>query len=138
MSSGVIVADSWAILAGMRGEGEAARTMRRLLRRAGAGNLRLLLNVVNLGEVYYRLVQLTDRATADAKLGVIRAAPIEVVAAREPLVLEAARIKASYPLAYADAFAIATARIERAPLLTGDPEILALPRSIVQVRRLAR
>jgi len=112
--------------------------MRRLLRRAGAGRLRLLLNVVNLGEVYHRLLQLTDRTRADAGLAAIRAASIEVVAAREPLALEAARIKASHRLSYADAFAVATARIERAPVVTGDPEIIALPSSIVRVRRLFR
>jgi predicted nucleic acid-binding protein len=39
-------------------------------------------------------------------------------------VLEAARIKARYPIAYAGAFAVATAVAHRATLLTGDPEIL--------------
>jgi len=38
-------------------------------------------------------------------------------------VLAAARIKAMHPLAYADAFAIATAAAHGAILLTGDPEM---------------
>lgn len=38
--------------------------------------------------------------------------------------LEAASIKAKHALAYADAFAIATAMAHDASLLTGDPEIL--------------
>ena len=38
-------------------------------------------------------------------------------------VLGAARIKAVHPLAYGDAFAIATAAAHGAVLLTGDPEI---------------
>jgi predicted nucleic acid-binding protein len=42
----------------------------------------------------------------------------------EVRVLEAAAIKARHALAYADAFAIATAVAHRASLLTGDPEIL--------------
>jgi AbrB family looped-hinge helix DNA binding protein len=42
----------------------------------------------------------------------------------ERRVLEAARIKAAYPLAYADAFAAATAVAHDAALLTGDPELL--------------
>jgi hypothetical protein len=37
--------------------------------------------------------------------------------------MAAARIKAQCPLAYADAFAIATAAAHDAVLLTGDPEI---------------
>ena len=40
------------------------------------------------------------------------------------LILEAARIKADYPMSYADAFAAATAIQLGAPLWTGDPELL--------------
>ena len=36
------------------------------------------------------------------------------------------------------AFAVATARMERAPVVTGDPEILSLPRDVVRIRRLQR
>jgi len=138
MRAGVAVADSWAILALMRGEGEAGRTMRRLLQRARSGDLRLLLNLVNLGEVFYRTIQLVGEAKAEEHLGLIRATPIELVPVKEPLVLAAARIKARHPLSYADAFAVATARMERAPVVTGDPEILSLPRDVVRIRRLQR
>jgi predicted nucleic acid-binding protein len=39
-------------------------------------------------------------------------------------VLEAAHLKVGYPIAFADAFAVATATARGASLLTGDPEIL--------------
>ncbi len=39
--------------------------------------------------------------------------------------MAATELQAAYPISYADAFAVATARAERAPLVTGDPEILA-------------
>jgi predicted nucleic acid-binding protein len=42
------------------------------------------------------------------------------------LVRSAAEIKARGGLSYADAFCVATARRHRAPLYTGDPEIVAL------------
>ena len=48
------------------------------------------------------------------------------------------RVKAAHPVSYADAFAVATARLEQAPVVTGDPELIALPRSVVRVRRLMR
>jgi predicted nucleic acid-binding protein len=64
--------------------------------------------------------------------------PIDVLPAREVLTLSAARIKAAHPISYADAFAIATAKAENARLVTGDPEILALPRSVVQLMGLRR
>jgi len=132
MSARAAVADSWAVLGATRGEGEAAGTMRRLLQRARAGNLRLLLNLVNLGEIYYRLIQITGQSAADEHLARLRAAPFEMVPVREPLVLEAGRVKAAHPVSYADALAVATARLEHAPVVTGDPEIIALPRSFVR------
>jgi len=137
-ASGVAVVDSWAILAFLRAEEPGAEAMRRYLRRAQNGNLRLLLNVVNLGEVFYRLLQLTDETQAEERLGQVKALPIDIVPARESLVLEAARVKAAHPLSYADAFAVATGRLEKAPVLTGDPEILALPATVVRVRKLDR
>jgi len=139
MSTGAIaVVDSWGILAFLRAEEPGAAAMRRYLRRARTGNLRLLLNVVNLGEVFYRLLQLTSEPQAEERLAQIKALPIEIVPAREGLVLEAARVKAAHRLSYADAFAVATGRAENAPVLTGDPEILALPASVVRVRKLER
>ena len=51
----------------------------------------------------------------------------EVVDARLPdaqLVLDAARITADHPMAYADAFGAALALSDGAELWTGDPELL--------------
>ena len=45
-----------------------------------------------------------------------------MVTADRELTLTAARIKARYPLAYADAFAAALAKWHGVPVLTGDPE----------------
>ncbi len=137
-ASNIAVVDSWAILALLLAEEPGATAMRRYLRRAQSGNLRLLLNVVNLGEVFYRLLQLTGDTQAEERLGQVKALPIDIVPARENLAIEAARIKARHPLSYADAFAVATGRLEKAPVLTGDPEILALPATVVRVRRLDR
>lgn len=46
-------------------------------------------------------------------------------------ILEAAALKAAHPMAYADAFAVATAQAHGATLLTGDPEILDGPQAWV-------
>jgi len=137
-SGNIAVLDSWAILAFLRAEEPGAAAMRRYLRRAQSGNLRLLLNVVNLGEIFYRLLQLTNEAQAEERLGQVKALPIDIIPVREILALEAARVKARHPLSYADAFAVATGRLEKAPVLTGDPEILSLPATVVRVRRLDR
>lgn len=44
----------------------------------------------------------------------------------------------SGPISFADAFAVATARVESATVLTGDPAILALPRDVVRTVKLER
>jgi predicted nucleic acid-binding protein len=71
-------------------------------------------------------------------LAIVRSLPVEVVPVRESLVLQAARIKARHVVSYTDAFVVATAQAHGAFVLTGDPEILALPRAVVPVRRLDR
>lgn len=82
---------------------------------------------INLGEVWY--------ITARRRSSTVASAAVEAVAARitaqlpdAELVLAAGALKADHRLSYADAFAVATATRHRAPLLTGDPEVLALPR----------
>src|SRR5207247_9888960 len=97
MSARAAVADSWAVLGAIRGEGEAARTMRRLLQRARAGNLRLLPNLVNLGEIYYRLIQITGQSAADEHLARLRAPPFDMLPVREPLLRDARRGQARTP-----------------------------------------
>jgi uncharacterized protein len=134
----VAVIDAWAALAFLRKEGSADTTMRRYLKRADSGNVRLLINLVNLGEVYYRMIQLVGGDNADERLRLFRKLPIEMIPVREPLAIEAGRIKAQHRISFADAFAVATARIEDGAVLTGDPEILALPRGVVRVVKLER
>lgn len=134
----VVVLDAWAALAFLQREGQAATVVRRLLRRAVRGNVRVKMNVVNLGEVYYRLIQTAGAEQADARLRRFRQLPIDVLPIREALALSAAKIKAAHPISYADAFAIATANAENARLATGDTEVLGLPRSVVAVMGLRR
>jgi predicted nucleic acid-binding protein len=95
--------------------------------RRGNGE-RCLMSALNLGEVYYRLARLRGPAVAgqlweEARAGALG---IAIVEATLPRVRAAASHKAQHAISYADAFAVATAVEHRAPLLTGDPEILAL------------
>jgi uncharacterized protein len=139
MSAGsATVVDTWAMLALLLQEAPADAAMRRYLRRAASGNLRLMMNLVNLGEVYYRMAQIADEDAAEEGLRRIRRLPIELLQVREPMVMEAARLKSRYRLSYADAFAVATARLEKASVVTGDPEIIELPRDVVRVVKLDR
>ncbi|MEX1141448.1 MAG: type II toxin-antitoxin system VapC family toxin [Thermoleophilaceae bacterium] len=112
------VLDAWAILALLRDEPAAGRVRKAI----GSGNC--CISAINLGEGYYSLVRSDGGARARASIEMLQ----RVVRTHDPdwpLVRTAAEIKARGGLSYADSFCIATARRLDAPLLTGDPEILA-------------
>jgi ribonuclease VapC len=78
---------------------------------------------INLGEVAYVVERL---AGADRARHVVQDLQRQLTldSPSGARVLEAAHLKAGHPMAFADAFAIATAIAHKATLLTGDPEIL--------------
>jgi ribonuclease VapC len=109
--------DSWAVLRWLEGEEPAAARVE------AAMPSRPVMSWINLGEVSY---------IVERRAGINRARRIVRELRRrltldlptEARVLEAAHLKAGYPMAYAEAFAVATAIAHDATLLTGDPEIL--------------
>jgi predicted nucleic acid-binding protein len=52
----------------------------------------------------------------------IRMLPIRILSISDQEVMAAAKIKAKYPISYADAFVVAQALQSRATVVTGDPE----------------
>ena len=115
-----VVLDAWAIVSWFSDEPAADRVAAEVSRRG-----RAVASWVNLGEVAY--VRGRAIGLAQAEADVLRfATTITAELPDERLVLAAARFKAAGGLSYADAFAAATAERHRAPLLTGDPELLAL------------
>ena len=79
------------------------------------------LSVISLGEVYYIAAKRTDMRE-DEVLSDVLSMPLALVDASMMLVLEAAQVKAKYPLSYADCFAVAVAQRYDAAIVTGDPE----------------
>jgi predicted nucleic acid-binding protein len=91
----------------------------------------VLINAMNLGEVFYILARSRGMRTAEFFLtNILPSLPITIL--ENPLddVIEAARLKALYPLSFADCFAASTAIRERAALVTGDPEFRQLEKAI--------
>ena len=123
--SEVYVLDSYSLLAFLEWE-KGAETVKALLRRAEKGECRVLMSLINLGEALY--ITERERSLKDAQevLALIEQLPIELLEVTRETVLAAAHIKARYPLAYADAFAVAAAQALNAPILTGDPEFEAV------------
>jgi predicted nucleic acid-binding protein len=109
--------DSWAILRFLEGHSGAARRVRQVMKRG-----RPVMSWINLGEVYYTVHRAAGAEEADTTLALLRPM-LALDAVTTERVLAAARIKATHPLAYGDAFAVATAAAHGAVLLTGDPEM---------------
>ena len=118
---GTKVLDSYAVLAFFQGE-QSAPDVKKILLDAEAGRHKLLLSVVNWGEVYYNILRRTSPDMAERIAKEISAMPIELVPVETDLKLvrQAALYKASGKLAYADAFAAALAKLRNAELITGD------------------
>jgi predicted nucleic acid-binding protein len=109
--------DSWAVLGWLEGREPAAARVEAALA------ARPVMSWINLGEVSYTLERTAGAEWARRVVRELRR-QLTLDLPSETRVLEAARIKARHRLAYADAFAIATAIARGASLLTGDPEIL--------------
>jgi predicted nucleic acid-binding protein len=109
--------DSWAILRWLEGVEPAASRVEAALA------ARPVMSWINLGEVAYIVERM---AGTDRSRQVVRELrhQLSLDLPTEARVLEASHIKAANAIAYADAFAIATAIAHDCTLLTGDPEIL--------------
>jgi predicted nucleic acid-binding protein len=124
----VKVLDSWALIAFFEDE-PAAEEVENLLVKAEAGTHRLLLSVVNWGEIYYNTMREVSQAAAEQTVREMAGLTIEIVgvdADNLDLVRQAAIYKATRRFSYADAFAAALAKIKNAELVTGDREFRAV------------
>ncbi|MFB3902817.1 MAG: type II toxin-antitoxin system VapC family toxin [Acidobacteriota bacterium] len=115
------VLDSYALLAHFEDEPGAERVVK-LLTAAHAGETRLFLCVINWGEIFYSTLRERGAEKAEEVRLIIEQLPITLVDADLGLTLEAAKLKAAYPVAYADCFAAALGKREKANIVTGDPE----------------
>lgn len=85
---------------------------------------------INIGEVHYTMVKRSSKESAEEFLALLPALPIRCVMPTAEDVMSAARLKAQYPISYADAFAAGLAIKHSLPVLTGDPEFLTLKKHL--------
>lgn len=125
------VLDSWALIAFFEDE-PAADAVEKLLQQATDEKHRLLMSVVNWGEVYYNTLRGVSPKAAEQKTQEIAALPIDIIGVSDDLALarQAAIFKATHKLSYADCFAAALAKHKSAELITGDPEFRSLEKEI--------
>ena len=125
------VLDSWALIAFFEDE-PAAEDVEKLLQQAADEKHKLLMSVVNWGEVYYNTMREVSQEAAEQTAQEIAALPIEIIGVSDDLTLakQAAIFKARHKMSYADCFAAALAKQKNAELITGDSEFKAVEKEI--------
>ena len=131
----IYILDSFALLAFLEGEPSADR-IQVILQAAQEARAQVYLSVINLGEVLYITERERSLVIAQQVLAAIEQLPLELLDASQTRVSAAAHIKANYPIAYADAFAVAAAQEFQATVVTGDPEFAKVT-AIIRVEWLA-
>ena len=109
--------DSWAVLRWLEGTEPAASRVEEALDRQP------VMGWMNLGEVYYVVYRAAGEPRADEVARDLQAR-VALDTTSPGRIIEAATIKALHPMAFGDAFAIATTLAHDAVLFTGDPEIV--------------
>jgi ribonuclease VapC len=119
---GDLVLDACAVMVWLKGQQPAGDRVRALLQAADRRECRLSMNIVNVGEVFYLSVKARNLAYGQRVLQTLQPR-VTTVSAHDELVMLAATLKARHAISYADGFAAATAMLQGAPLVTGDPEL---------------
>ena len=110
-----------------------ADEVEKILLKAESGSPKLLMSVVNWGEIYYSILRGASQEMAETKAHEMAGMQIELVpvdADDLELVRQAAAFKATRKMSYADCFAAALAKIKNAELVTGDREFKQLARDV--------
>lgn len=121
MKPGLRVLDAHSLITYL--EGEAGKDeMIEIFRDARDSGRRLLLSVVNWGEVYYITLREVGRRRAEEVAHLIATLPIHLIPVDLELAKTAAVFKADKRMSYADCFAAALAKLHKAELVTGDAD----------------
>ena len=108
----------------------AADAVEKILEHATADRHKLLMSVVNWGEIYYSVMRGASPEMAEQKVREMAAMPIEIVHADLHQTRQAAIYKATKKMSYADCFGAALAKIKNAEFLTGNPEFKEVEKEI--------
>ena len=116
----IYVLDACAMLAVLSKE-QGADKVAGFYKKAASGEITLVMNKLNLLEVYYDLYRAYGKERADGFLAEIKQSPIVVNHEfSDEIFTEAGRLKASYRISLADSVALAQAIVSGGVLITSD------------------
>ena len=114
------VLDACAVIAALSNE-KGADKVEAAYSEASSGNAKIIINIVNLLEVYYDDYRVHGKESADKMVESIIASPTTVVSEiKQDIFAEAGRLKANYRISLADAFVLAQTKVANGILLTSD------------------
>jgi len=125
-----IILDTSAILTYFEGE-EGKKTVEEFLIESASHEIELFIPFSAAIEFYYINFNSQGEETANQRFAMLMSLPVEVLKSiDEPYMIQAGRLKASYPISFADALIAAYVYLENASLVHKDPEYLALENEI--------
>lgn len=113
------VLDTFALMAYLRRE-RNFQTVRTIILETLQGKNKAFMSVINLGELYYMQARKSGVISAEQSLKFVKRAGIIIEPVTTERVMNAAKIKSTVSLSYADAFAASLALEFNATLVTGD------------------
>jgi len=123
------VLDSFALIAFFEDE-PGADKVAGILRDINAKKAHGFMSVINWGEIYYNTMREGGIEEAEKVMKQFSKHFIQLVDADRDLAYRAAKLKAIYPIAYADCFAAALSSKLKATVVTGDPEFEKLSHEV--------
>ncbi len=124
-----VILDSFALISLFHRE-PGWETVHSILKDLAQKKKKAVLCRINWGEFYYIVKRRVGQTKTLEALALIEQLPIDILSVDDPLISEAAEIKADYPIAYADAFCVATAKRMDGLIVTSDPEFKAVEKLI--------
>lgn len=116
-----LVLDSWSVLAFLEDE-PAGRQVAEMIADAHESGTPVMMTVVNAGEIWYITARKTSEEDAERTILELAQLGIQFCDADWKLAREAARFKARTKMSFANCFAAALAKEQKADLTTGDVE----------------
>jgi predicted nucleic acid-binding protein len=111
-------------------DGPGGKRVEQLLNDALNGRSRMLMSVLNWGEVFYHSWQEHGEESARRTLAVLSRLPLELVSVDLAQSLQAGEIKARHKIPYVDCVAAALAILQQAVLVTSDRDFEKLGRRV--------